>query len=846
MAVLTATAGLTHELHVRLSRTAQRFTVRNLRRTRVRLDFELAHQTIQNDLEVQLTHTGDDRLTRLLVRTNLESRVLFRQRDQTLGKLVAIARRFRLNRNRNHRLGERHRLEHNRLLLEADRITGGHVLQPDRSRDVAGEDLLLLNPLVCVHLEQTPETLTLVRARIVNAHPLRSHSGVNTEVVKFTDKRVGHDLEHQRGERLKIADVTRNRLARGRIGSLDIPDIDGARQIVNHNVEQFLHTFVLESGAAGNRNDLGGKSRTTQRSLDLIMIRHLIGQIDLHDLIIDFRETFDHMLVGGFLTRLEIAGRLLLGHRKTVVLVAEINALVLEHVDHTLELSLAADRQHERNGRRAKLRVDFRHNPVEIRSGTVHLVDQRDNRNMIFLRLTPDRLTLRLHLADRAKHRNGSVKHTERTLHLSREVHVSGSVDDVDPVILPVAGRGRAGDRNAALAFLLHPVHGGRTLMGIANLVVHTAIKKNALGQSGFARVNVGHDADIAVVFQRMLAVRRLMVLAFVLLGTHNHHSRRLPAIMSERLVRLRHFKSVFFLLDRGSGILERIQQLTGERLGHRLALAATRIGRDPPHRQRNLTLRINFDRNLIGRTADTTALHFELRLHILQRLEKHVDRLHLRLLRLDHIERTINNLLSGGFLAAGHDRVDQPGHQLAVVLHVGNQFPLHSTASSHLFRTLSLNSIRDQLLLLTLRGRRFLTRLRTLRAVLGTTLTPLVNAEAVQRTADDVITHTRQIAHTTAFHKHHRVLLQIVPLATDVRRDLLTVGQPDTRNLAQRRVRLLRSTGRNLQTDAPTLRAGAQRLGFTFLRLFFASETHQLVDCRHNKFLFLIFLFEF
>lgn len=91
MAVLAAAAGLADELHIRIGSAAQRLTVRNLRSAGIRLDLEFADQAVENDLEVQLAHAGDDGLTGLLIGTDLEGRVLFRQSDEALRQLVAVA-----------------------------------------------------------------------------------------------------------------------------------------------------------------------------------------------------------------------------------------------------------------------------------------------------------------------------------------------------------------------------------------------------------------------------------------------------------------------------------------------------------------------------------------------------------------------------------------------------------------------------------------------------------------------------------------------------------------------------------------------------------------------------------
>src|SRR5690606_16333243 len=75
VAILAAAARLAHELALGLDRTADRLAVGDLRLAYVRLDLELALHAIDDDLEVQLAHAGDDRLPRFLVRADAERRV---------------------------------------------------------------------------------------------------------------------------------------------------------------------------------------------------------------------------------------------------------------------------------------------------------------------------------------------------------------------------------------------------------------------------------------------------------------------------------------------------------------------------------------------------------------------------------------------------------------------------------------------------------------------------------------------------------------------------------------------------------------------------------------------------
>jgi hypothetical protein len=95
---------------------------------------------------------------------------------------------------------------------------------------------------------------------------------------------------------------------------------------------------------------------------------------------------------------------------------------------------------------------------------------------------------------------------TRKPLDLDGEVDVAGRVDDVDALALPETGGGGGGDGDAALALLLHPVHGGLALVDFADLVGLAGTVKDALGGGSFTSVDVGDDADVAGVFERVFA----------------------------------------------------------------------------------------------------------------------------------------------------------------------------------------------------------------------------------------------------------------------------------------------------------------------------------------------------
>src|SRR6476620_4340831 len=121
------------------------------------------------------------------------------------------------------------------------------------------------------------------------------------------------------------------------------------------------------------------------------------------------------------------------------------------------------------------------------------------------------------------------------------------------------------------------------------------------------------------------------------------------------------------------------------------------------------------------------------------------------------------------------------------------------------------------------------------LRAVPAASLLAVADALGVQRAADDLVAHAREVLHTAAAHEHHRVLLQVVADARDVGGHLDATGEADASDLAQRRVRLLRRRRVDAGAHPAALRGTLERRGLGLLDLVLAALADQLVDRGHG-----------
>src|SRR5918994_3207846 len=129
----------------------------------------------------------------------------------------------------------------------------------------------------------------------------------------------------------------------------------------------------------------------------------------------------------------------------------------------------------------------------------------------------------------------------------------------------------------------------------------------------------------------------------------------------------------------------------------------------------------------------------------------------------------------------------------------------------------------------------RGISALLLLRAVAAAGLLAVLHALGVERAADDLVADAGEVLHPAAANEHHRVLLQVVTHPRDVGGDLDPRGQPDTRDLPQRGVRLLRSGGVHTRAHPPPLGRTLERRRLGLADLVLAALTDQLVDRGHR-----------
>ena len=210
----------------------------------------------------------------------------------------------------------------------------------------------------------------------------------------------------------------------------------GRGQIVDHRVQHRLHALVLEGGAADDRKISVRWCPCAQAGLDLVGRERLPVEVLLHQLIVDLGDRLHRACcaslapceqLGGDLAVL-VAARPASSSSKTIAFISTRSTTPRNLSSAPMGIWIGMVLRLEPS------RIRSTH-AEEVRAYAVHLVDERDARDPIPVRLAPDRLATgagrRRHGAE---HGHGAVEHAQRALDLDGEVDVAGGVDDVDPV----------------------------------------------------------------------------------------------------------------------------------------------------------------------------------------------------------------------------------------------------------------------------------------------------------------------------------------------------------------------------------------------------------------------------
>ncbi len=133
---------------------------------------------------------------------------------------------------------------------------------------------------------------------------------------------------------------------------------------------------------------------------------------------------------------------------------------------------------------------------VRARVFAIDFVDDDDRLDLVLERFFEDETCLRLRAVVRVDDEKNAVDHFHDALDFAAEIGVTGRVDDVDAVAVPVEGGVLGADGDALFALEIHRVH--HAFLDLLVGAEGAGLAEQLIDERGLAVVDVGDDCDVA------------------------------------------------------------------------------------------------------------------------------------------------------------------------------------------------------------------------------------------------------------------------------------------------------------------------------------------------------------
>ena len=207
---------------------ANRLAVGNLGLTHIGFHVEFTLHTVNEDVQVKLTHSLDDGLTGLLHLFGTEGWVFFGKLLDSERELLLVSLGLGLDSNLNNGLREGHGLQDHRVSGVTQGVSGRGVLQTDDGVDVTCGHLLHRVLLIGVHLENLSDALLLVLRGVHDGSTGLNGSRVDAHVGEATKEGVNRNLERE----------SREGLVGGRLASDDLLGVTNIVTFDSGNIQR--------------------------------------------------------------------------------------------------------------------------------------------------------------------------------------------------------------------------------------------------------------------------------------------------------------------------------------------------------------------------------------------------------------------------------------------------------------------------------------------------------------------------------------------------------------------------------------------------------------------------------
>ncbi len=273
------------------------FPIDHLGAARMHVGVELPFQAVDDDLQVQLPHAGQQGLARVFVGVDLEAGVFLADPLQGRPQALLVVPGHRLDGQGDHRHVGRYGFQHDGVLAAAQGIAGGSGLQAQEGDDIAGVGFLQGFPLVGMHAQDAGHLLRGLLDGIVDFLAEFQGAGIDAHIGEPLAL-VHHDLEGQGGQRLVIFGRAALRLPGLGVLAHNRRHLGGIGQKILDALQQRLDALVAQGGAAVGGHPFESQGGPLDAGLEGLHRQGLLRQVDLHHLVVHFRHGLHQGLPG--------------------------------------------------------------------------------------------------------------------------------------------------------------------------------------------------------------------------------------------------------------------------------------------------------------------------------------------------------------------------------------------------------------------------------------------------------------------------------------------------------------------------------------------------------------------
>ena len=243
---------------------------------------------------MKLPHSGNNRLSRFLIRTHAKRRIFFRQLPKRRSHFFLVGFGLWFNRDIDHRLREVHRFQNNGVCRIAKRVSRRGIFESHNRSDFSASHFRHFFAMIGMHTKHATDTLLGILRRVEHVRSGRQHTRVHAEERNLSHERIRRHLKHQCGKRFDICRMSLHFGTRFHIRSFNGGYVLRCGQIVDHRIKHQLHTLVAKRRSDKYRNETHGNHRLAQRGFQFRHANFLAAQVFFRERVVRFGNFFHH------------------------------------------------------------------------------------------------------------------------------------------------------------------------------------------------------------------------------------------------------------------------------------------------------------------------------------------------------------------------------------------------------------------------------------------------------------------------------------------------------------------------------------------------------------------------